>query len=82
VLQIKIDNIVAELETWFNRNGLIINAAKTGKMLFNKQQSHFLVKSSVTFDNTAVDYAAETKFLSIQNKRNTKMALPYTIISQ
>ena len=25
-LQIKIDRVVAEMETWFNRNGLVINA--------------------------------------------------------
>jgi len=27
-LQIKTDKVVAELETWFNRNGLVINANK------------------------------------------------------
>ena len=27
-LQIKIDSLVAELETWFNRNDLVINAEK------------------------------------------------------
>jgi hypothetical protein len=35
VLLIKIGKIVAELETWFNGNGLIINAAKTGVMLLH-----------------------------------------------
>ena len=28
----KIDSVTAELETWFNRNNLIINAGKTGVM--------------------------------------------------
>jgi hypothetical protein len=29
LLQTKIDRVVAELETWFNRNKLVINAGKT-----------------------------------------------------
>jgi retron-type reverse transcriptase len=39
VLQIKISEVVAELETWFNRNDLIINAVKTGVMLFHNNHS-------------------------------------------
>jgi hypothetical protein len=35
--KIKFDNIVAELENWFNRNGLVINAAKTGVMLVHNR---------------------------------------------
>jgi len=31
-LQNKIDSVTTELETWFNRNNLIINAGKTGVM--------------------------------------------------
>jgi hypothetical protein len=66
VLQIKIGKVVAELETWFNRNDLIINAVKTGVMLFHNRQSQFLVKPSVTFNNTTMDYTAETNILGIQ----------------
>jgi hypothetical protein len=36
-LQIKIDRVVTELEAWFNRNDLIINAGKTGVMLFHNR---------------------------------------------
>jgi len=32
-LQTKIDRVVAELETWFNRNDLITNGGKTAVML-------------------------------------------------
>jgi len=45
-LQTKVDRLVAELETWFNRNNLIINAGKIGVMLFHNRQTHF---SSKTF---------------------------------
>jgi len=33
LLQTKIDRVVAEIKTWFNRNDLLINAAKTAVML-------------------------------------------------
>jgi hypothetical protein len=66
VLQIKISEVVAELETWFNRNDRVINAVKTGVMLFHNRQSQFLVKPSVTFYDTTMDYTAEIKFLVIQ----------------
>jgi len=48
LLQTKIDRVVAELETWYNRNGLMTNAGKTGVMLFHNRQTHVLVKPLVT----------------------------------
>ena len=65
-LQTKIGRVVAEFETWFNRNDLIINARKTGVMLFHNRQTHFLVKPLITFNKMTVDYTAEIKFLGIQ----------------
>jgi len=35
LLQTKIDRVVAELETGFNRNDLLINAGKTAVMLLS-----------------------------------------------
>ena len=32
LLRTKIDRVVAELETWFNRDDLVINAGKTAEM--------------------------------------------------
>jgi len=66
LLQTKIDKVVAELETWFNRNDLVINAGKTGVMLFHNRQTQVLVKPLVTFNNMNGDYTAEIKFLGIQ----------------
>jgi len=65
LLQAKIDTIVAELETWFNRNHFLINAGKTAVMCHNTQ-THVLVKPLVTFNNMNVDYTAKIKFLAIQ----------------
>jgi hypothetical protein len=81
-LQIKIDSVVAELETWFNRNNLIINAGKTGVMLFHNRQTHFLVKPLVTFNKMAVDYTAKTKFLGIQIIDTLKWHPQYTVTSK
>jgi hypothetical protein len=64
-LQIKIDRVVTELETWLNRNDLVINTGKTGVMTFHNGQPHFLAKSLVTFINMNVAYTSETRFLGI-----------------
>jgi hypothetical protein len=66
LLQTKIDRVVAELGTWVIRNDLMVNAGKTGVMLFLNRQTHVLVKPLVTFNNMNVDYTAEIKFLGIQ----------------
>jgi len=54
--QTKIDRVDAELETWFNRNDLVINAGKVGVMLFHNKQTHVLAKPLVTFNNMNVNY--------------------------
>jgi hypothetical protein len=64
-LQNNIDRVTTELETWFNRNDLVINAGKTGVMSFHSRQTNFLVKPQVTFNKMNLDYTAETKFLGI-----------------
>jgi len=66
LLQPKIDRVVAELETWFNRNDLLINAGKTGVMLCHNRQTDVLVKPLVTFNNMNVDCTTEITFLGIQ----------------
>jgi len=55
-LRNKIYRVIAELETWFNRNDLVINAGKTGVMSFHNRQTSFLVKSQVTFNKMNLDY--------------------------
>ena len=44
----------------------MINAGKTGVILFHNRQTHVLVNPLVTFNNMNVDYTAEIKFLGIQ----------------
>jgi len=38
-LQREIDSVITELESWSNRNDLIINVSKTGIMSFHNRQS-------------------------------------------
>ena len=71
-LQNKIDRVTAELEIWFKRNDLIINAGKTGVMSFHNRQMNFLVKPQVTFNKKNLDYKAETKFLGIHVSETLK----------
>ena len=66
LLQTKIDRVVAEFAAWFNRNDLVINAGKTGVMLFHNRQTHVLVKPLVVFNNMNVDYTDEIKFIGIK----------------
>ena len=80
-LQIKIDRVVTELETWLNPNDLVINTGKTGVMSFHNRQPHFLAKPSVTFNNTTAAYTSIQNFLN-SNNTFTKMALPYIVISK
>jgi hypothetical protein len=46
-LQNKIDRVMAELETWFTRNKLVINAGKISVMSFHK--TNILVETSSHF---------------------------------
>jgi hypothetical protein len=71
-LQIKIGRVVTELETWSNRNDLVINTGKTGAMSFHKGQPHFLVKPLVTFNKTAVACTSENNscYTDLQNKHD------------
>jgi len=81
LLQIKIDRVVAELETWFNRNDLMINTGKAGVMLFHNRQTHVLVKPLVTFNNMNVDYTAEIKFCGIQITDTLKWHSPVQLLA-
>jgi hypothetical protein len=81
-LQNKIYRVIAELETWFNRNDLIINAGKTGIMSFHNRHTSFLVKRQVPFNKMNLDYRTETKFLGSHIMETLKRELPCTVISK
>jgi sarcosine oxidase/L-pipecolate oxidase len=72
VLQSKIDRVITELESRFNRNNLVINVGKTVVMSFHNRQLKFPVKPQVTFNKMNFVYTAETKFLSIYITETSK----------
>jgi hypothetical protein len=57
--------VFTELESWFNRNSLVINVDKTAVMSFHNKQSKILVKPKITLNKINLVYTAETKFLGI-----------------
>jgi hypothetical protein len=63
--QNKIYRVIAELETWFNKNDHVVNAGKTGVMSFHNRHMKFLVKPQVTFNKINLDYTAEMKLVGI-----------------
>jgi hypothetical protein len=64
-LQSKIDRVMVELESWFNRNNFVINTGKSVVMSFHNRQITFLAKPQVTFNKINFVYTSETIFLSI-----------------
>jgi hypothetical protein len=54
-LQRKIDRVSAKLESWFNKNDLIINVGKTRVMSFHNRQSKFPVKPQVSFNKLSLE---------------------------
>jgi hypothetical protein len=65
VLQSKIDRVITELGSWFDRNSLVINVGKTVVMSLHNRQIKFPVKPQVTFNRMNLVYTAEMKFLGI-----------------
>jgi exonuclease III len=64
-LQNKINKVVMELESWFNKNNLIINTSKTGVMLFHNKQTNIPIKPKLIINNRNLEYKTETKFLGM-----------------
>ena len=63
LLQTKIDRVVAELETWFNRNNLVINAGKTAVMLWSVkkeyQQDATNIDDLLSIPDVIIDYCLD-----------------------
>jgi dsDNA-binding SOS-regulon protein len=55
-LQHKIINVMKELETWFQKNNLIINTEKTTAMSFHSKHMRFSVRLQITFKNIKITY--------------------------
>jgi hypothetical protein len=64
-LQNKDDRVIIELESWFQRNDLIINAGTPVVMLFHTRWKKCPVRPQVTLKKMNLIYTAETKLLGV-----------------
>jgi Reverse transcriptase (RNA-dependent DNA polymerase). len=64
-LQNKVDQVIIELESWFQRNDLIINVGETVVMSFHGRQNTCPVRPQVTLNKMNLVYTSEAKFLGV-----------------
>ena len=65
ITDIDVDEVIKELESWFQRNGLIINVRKTVVMSCHIRQKKDPGRLKVTCNKTNLINTAETKFLDV-----------------
>jgi hypothetical protein len=53
------------LYNWFDTNGLVINNEKSSALYFHTWQNKIPLKPQIIFNNRAVNYSTETKFLGL-----------------
>jgi hypothetical protein len=64
-LQHKVDQVSVELDSWFQRNDLIINVGKIVVTSFHSRQKKRPVRPPVTFHKMNLIHTAETKLLGV-----------------
>ena len=64
-LQNEADQVITDLESWFQRNDLIINVGKTVVMSFHSRQIKCPVGPQVTSNKMNLNYTAGTKLLGV-----------------
>ena len=60
--QNEVDQVIIELESWFQKNDLIINAGKTVVMSLHVHKQKCPVRPQVTFNKMNLIYTGETIF--------------------
>jgi hypothetical protein len=70
VLQHKIAKVMTEVETWFQKNNLIINTGKI--MSFHSKQMRLPSGPKVTFKNLEIAYKSELRLLGLCITENLK----------
>jgi hypothetical protein len=65
ITDIDVDEVIKELESWFQRNDLKINVGKTVVVLCHSRRKKDPERLQVTLSKTNLIYTAETKFLDV-----------------
>jgi hypothetical protein len=71
-LQQKITEVMRQVETWFQKNNLIINTEKTIAMSFHSKQMRLPLRHKVIFKKLEIAYTSELRFLGICITDNPK----------
>jgi hypothetical protein len=65
-LKEKITLLMNLLESWFNKNELILNIRKSSALSFHPRQRLRVCKPSIVYNNLEIPYKSDVKFLGIQ----------------
>jgi hypothetical protein len=71
-LQEKIASVMIQLESWFSKNNLVINADKTKAMLFQLNKPCHMTEPVITFKNMKITYTIQSSFLGVIITHNLK----------
>jgi hypothetical protein len=71
-LQQKLTKVMHDVETWFEKNNLIINTQKTIAMSFHSKQMRLPLSPKVIFKNLVIVYKLELRFLGLCIMENLK----------
>jgi hypothetical protein len=63
---------MTQLESWFSKNNLIINADKTKAMFFQLMKPHDMIEPVIIFNNMKITYTSQYSFLGVHIANNLK----------
>ena len=71
-VQLRLNNVMMDIQRWFTLNNLIINAGKALAISFHTSQNKKPVRPHVQLEGKAVPYNTDTKFLGVFIDENMK----------
>jgi hypothetical protein len=60
------------LESWFNKNELILNIRKSCALSFHPRQRERVCKPSIVYNDVEIPYKSDVKFLGINITENLR----------
>jgi hypothetical protein len=76
-LQHKVTLVMRQLESWFEKNDLIVNIKKTCAISFHPRQNNYPTRPHITFKNNEITYRSEMKFLGLLITENLTLQALY-----
>jgi hypothetical protein len=69
-LEHKVTVVMRQLESWFEKNDLIVNIENTCAISFHPHQNNYPTRPHITFKNNEITYRSEIKFLVLHITEN------------